>query len=90
MTLRFAVSVSLMLAAPSLSDAAALFEQLPAQNSGSLLVSSTIAGIDQGVPVPGSRLADNFQLAVGGTMRTVDLVSHLVRSGFAISDETIR
>src|SRR2546427_6785992 len=65
---RFLIAVSLILG-PNLSDAATLFEQLPGAGSSSQLISSTLNNLGG---TPGFRVADNFQLAGGGTVRVVE------------------
>jgi hypothetical protein len=62
------IAVSLILG-PNLSDAATLFEQLPGAGSTSQLISSTLNNLGG---TPGFRVADNFQLAGGGTVRVVE------------------
>jgi hypothetical protein len=54
---------------PNLTDAATLFEQLPGAGSSSQLISSTLNNLGG---TPGFRVADNFQLAGGGTVRVVE------------------
>jgi len=68
MTSRFLIAVFLILG-PSVSEGATLFEQLPGANSSSQLISSTLNNLGG---TPGFRVADNFQLAGGGTVSAVE------------------
>lgn len=67
-TSRLLIAVFLILG-PNVSDAATLFEQLPGADSSSQLISSTLNNLGG---TPGFRVADNFQLAGGGTVSTVE------------------
>jgi hypothetical protein len=78
MASRFLIAVFLMLAA-NVSDAGTLFEQLPGPNSSSQVISSTLNNLGG---TPGFRVADNFQLAGGGTVSGVEWWGTL-RSGGA-------
>src|SRR4051812_20616572 len=60
---RCLIVISLALLGSGLSDASTLFEQLPGPGS---------SNITQTGAASGNRVADNFQLASGGTVRTVE------------------
>lgn len=76
---RFLIALSLVLVGASSSDAATLFEQLPGPGSSNFTESSALNNNFGGGP--GTRLADNFQLASGGTVRTVEWWGYLGLGG---------
>ena len=65
---RFLIAAALILG-PSLCKASTLFEQLPGENSSAQIISSTLNNLGG---TPGFRVADNFQLSGGGTVRVVE------------------
>ncbi len=77
MTSRLWVIMAALMLLPSMSAAVPLFEQLPGPDSSSALISSTL---NNAGGTPGFHVADNFQIAGGGTVRVVQWWGKL-RSG---------